>query len=560
MKRLFAALACALGALAIVGPAMAGVSVGVNDDAGKYSNGDAQFWQTMKQNGLKQNAVTVLWDETQPLTILDQSFLQKSLPAAQAAGIKVVFDVYPMHSQAFTKNGASPAQFGAFVKKLAQTFPQVTEYVVMNECNQTRFVNPQFDSSGNNQSAAICGAALAEGYDALKSVNPSIKVWGVGLSPRGNDNANATSNASTSPVNFLKALGAWYRQSGRSQPLMDGFDFHPYPIPQSLPFATGYADKENAAVSNLPRIYQAFYDGFKGTSQKTIGPGGLPVSLNEVGIQTDNSGKSGYTGNEVSGDANGGVRGDTATESFQASWYKQMLDYVACDPNIQAVNIFHLVDESDLGGWQSGLYYVGYQAKESASTVSQWISQTGGSCSGAQKAWTPTGDTTTPGGGTPTTNTPSPLTIALPSWAGSFFGPSSLTWPTFPGLTSLPSFIQPIFTQLGPMLQNVKLTVGLFYVGPYGSVSVRSISSAAVTAKAKPKPKAKAKTIVSKTVRVKKGKKATVALKLTKAQQKKLKAGYYKLVIDVKAVKGKAKGTLTSPTFFVGAGGKIAKK
>ena len=142
----------------------------------------------------------------------------------------------------------------------------------MNECNQTRFVNPQFDASGNNQSAAICGAALAEGYDALKSVDAAIKVWGVGLSPRGNDNANATSNASTSPVNFLKALGAWYRSSGRSQPLMDGFDFHPYPIPQSLPFATGYADQENAAVSNLPRIYQAFYDGFKGTSQKTIGP------------------------------------------------------------------------------------------------------------------------------------------------------------------------------------------------------------------------------------------------------------------------------------------------
>jgi hypothetical protein len=32
-----------------------------------------------------------------------------------------------------------------------------------------------------------------------------------------------------------------------------------------------------------------------------------------------------------------------------------MLNYVACDPSIKVVNLFHLVDESDLGGWQSGL-------------------------------------------------------------------------------------------------------------------------------------------------------------------------------------------------------------
>jgi hypothetical protein len=550
MKRIFAAFACVVGALAIAGPAFAGVSVGVNDDAGKYSNGDAQFWQTMKQNGLKQNAVTVLWDETQPTAILEQSFLDKSLPAAQAAGIKVVFDVYPMHSQAFTKNGATPAQFGDFLKKLAQRYPQVTEYVVMNECNQTRFVNPQFDANGANQSAAICGSALAAGYDALKSVNPNIFVWGVGLSPRGNDNASAVSNVSTSPVKFLAALGAWYKASGRSQPLMDGFDFHPYPIPQSLPFATGYADTDNAAVSNLPRIYQAFYDAFKGGSQKTIGPGGLPVSLNEVGVQTDNTGKSGYSGTEVSGDANGGVRGDTATEAFQSSWYLQMLNYVACDPNIKAVNIFHLVDESDLGGWQSGLYFVGYQAKQSASAVSQWISQTSGNCTGASKAWTPSGGDTTG----PTTGVPAgPTLFTLPAWVNSFFTTSAtFAWPNFTGLAFSPTFIRSIFQQIGPAMQDLDLTIRAIYVGPYVPSSDRDLSSATA--------KVKAKTIASKKVRIKKGKKPSFSFTLTKAQKKKLKPGYYKLAIDVKAVKGKRKGTLTSPAFYVGAGGKIVKK
>ena len=60
---------------------------------------------------------------------------------------------------------------------------------------------------------------------------------------------------------------------------MDGFDFHPYPTPQSLPFATGYAASNNASVTNLDRIYRAFYDAFNGTAQRTIGQqagGGCP--------------------------------------------------------------------------------------------------------------------------------------------------------------------------------------------------------------------------------------------------------------------------------------------
>ena len=91
-------------------------------------------------------------------------------------------------------------------------------------------------------------------------------------------------------MTFLHALGAWFKafavQTHRTAPLMDGFDYHPYPIPQSLPFAQGYTDPLDASVSNLPRIYQAFYDGFNGSPQKTIGQqagGGLKVSLNETG-------------------------------------------------------------------------------------------------------------------------------------------------------------------------------------------------------------------------------------------------------------------------------------
>ena len=118
-------------------------------------------------------------------------------------------------------------------RRSRETFPTVHQFIVMNECNQPLFVNPQWNSAGVNQSAAICGRALAGAYDALKVVSKSNFVWGVGLSPRGNDSPSAPSNSSTSPVTFLGALGTWFKafapKTHRTAPLMDGLDFHPVP-------------------------------------------------------------------------------------------------------------------------------------------------------------------------------------------------------------------------------------------------------------------------------------------------------------------------------------------
>src|SRR5581483_8459308 len=110
----------------------------------------------------------------------------------------------------------------------------------------------------------------------------------------------------------------------------------------------GYADPKEAGVANLPRIYEAFYQAFAGTPQRTIGQqrgGGLGVSLNETGVQTA-AARPGYVGIEVSGTGSGGVLGDYAGEGYQARWYRRMLDLLACDPNVRFVNIFHLVGEA----------------------------------------------------------------------------------------------------------------------------------------------------------------------------------------------------------------------
>jgi FG-GAP-like repeat len=398
--------------LLLAGAAKANVVVGVNDDAGRNAGQAGWFYPAMGAEGLRVDSITLRWDENAPDTVPDQDGMERALALAAMNGVTVELDLFPLHSQVFTgADRCAPSidpeacgdstriqQFAAWTAQVARTFPTVHQYVVMNECNQPLFVNPQWDQSGQNQSAAICGRALAASYDALKGVSSANFVWGVGLSPRGNDNPNAVSNSSTSPVMFLRALGAWFRafaaKTGRTTPLMDGLDFHPYPIPQSQPFAQGYASPNEATVSNLPRIYQAFYDGFNGTPQRTIGQqagGGLPLSLNEVGIQTDSTGKTGYVGTEVSANAAGGVVGATATEAYQASWYQQMLTLLACDPNVRIVNIYHLIDEAGLAGWQSGLYYVDRTAKASAPVVHDWIASTAGVCQGPARPWTPPG-------------------------------------------------------------------------------------------------------------------------------------------------------------------------
>jgi hypothetical protein len=415
MRGIVARLAAAGALLVLAGSASAtslpwsGLAVGVNDDAGKLDTVRDWFYPALAGEGMTVNTLTLTWDDYNPTAISGQTPVANAIAAAQANGITVELDLYPAHSQVFTGgrrckpskdpeacgNTAAIQQFAAWTALVAAAFPTVHEFVVMNECNQPLFVNPQWDASGQNQSAEICGRAIAAAYDALKAVDPTNFVWGVGLSPRGNDNAKAVTNSSTSPVRFVGYLGAWFRafaaKEHRTAPLMDGFDFHPYPVPQSLPFASGYPDRRDASVSNLSRIYAAFYSAFRGTPQRTIGQqsgGGLPVSLNETGVQTATPYGTGY-GTEASAGPAGGVVGQWGTQAFQAKWYVQMLSLVACDPNVRLVNIFHLLDEADLSGWQSGLFFSDETPKSSAAAVQSWLATTGARCQGTTTPWTP---------------------------------------------------------------------------------------------------------------------------------------------------------------------------
>jgi hypothetical protein len=393
VKRLLTVIALAVSACTIAGGAAGSPRFGVADDAGKYSDdGGAAVYKTLSDIGMTDNRMVVLWDASRPAEIVEKPFLDRALPVAEAHGIRVVFAVAPRRARSLTASRGAAPQFAAFLQKLAVTYPQVKDFIIGNEPNQPRFWQPQF-VRGRSVSGAAYERVLAMAYDGLKAVDPEIRVLGVGLSPRGNDRPHAKSNRSTSPVRFIRAMGAAYRASGRKKPIMDLFAFHSYPRFDRDPLTRGYA-WPNAGITNLDRIKQAVWDAFHGTAQPTFAESGetlaedapppLTFALDEVGwqVQIPRASRRAYKGRES-------VR--PTGESQQARIYSQIVDIAACDPAVDSLFFFHLIDENDLDRFQSGLVRADWTKRPSYFTVRTRIGQLttdeGIVCPGRRVAW-----------------------------------------------------------------------------------------------------------------------------------------------------------------------------
>jgi hypothetical protein len=371
-------LVVATAGLAIAGAAPA-ADVGANDDTGKWApDAGSVFFSQMAGLKLRQSVMTTRWVPSEPLTIQDQDALDRAIPEAERAGLRVALAVYPYPPREIEDGLARPAGFAAWLTAVAQRYPTVKQYVVMNEPNQPAFLRPQFRKNGANASAAIAGAFLASGYDALKAVDPTIRVIGLGLSPRGNDRPTAPNNVSTSPVRFLAALGAWYRTSGREKPLMDGLSFHPYPDRATDTLGRGYG-WPHAGFVDLGRIKQALWDAFRDTPQPTT-VSGLRLYLDEVGWQVNTEGLPGYSGLE-----NVAV----TDEESQAAIYSSLVRGVACDPHVAELNFFGFYDAVERNGFQAALHRVDGTPRASAESVQSAIAETELGCSVPTTAWYP---------------------------------------------------------------------------------------------------------------------------------------------------------------------------
>ena len=372
------ALLCASVALAGGGGARGGPIVfGANEDQPKYvEDHGAATYDQMSAIGMTENVISVTWDPAAEDALANRAAITSAIDAAATRGIRVVLALYPARARAVADGGA--AAFVDFCGQAAEAFPGASAFIVGNEPNQPRFWQPQFDSAGKQVSAAAFMTVLAGCYDRIHAAGK--QVVGVGLSPRGNDDPNAANNVSTSPVRFIAALGAAYRRSGRTAPLMDAFSFHPYPNVNSDTPLTGYR-WPNAGVPDLARIKQALWDAFAGTPQLDV-ERGLPLWLDEVGWQVDTTGNTAYTGTE---------NVPTIDEATQASYHAQVLRAAACDADVASVHLFHWVDEiSRDAGFQSGEVRADGQMRPVYAELGKAIADTQGGtrCPGTRVSWT----------------------------------------------------------------------------------------------------------------------------------------------------------------------------
>jgi hypothetical protein len=381
-RRTVCGLSALCAALAVAAPAAGDLQIGVVDDQAKGAAPERFFGQ-MSDIGLSEVRVTILWDPAEPLTIRDQPEIERLLPFAQARGIKVLFVLDLANPRAVGNSAAAAGRFAAFAAHVGRTFPSVRDIIVGNEPNQTRFWQPQYNANGSPAACVAYERLLAASYDALKRVDRSVNVIGVGLSPRGNDSPKAGNNVSRSPIRCLRDIGAAYRGSARRLPIMDELSFHPYPRSDRDPLLKGY-QWPNAGIPNLDRIKQAVWDAFNGTRQPTFAErrraGGLRFRLDEVGWQVRivASAAHAYEGVE---------NVPTTEEASQAQIYGGLIRYLACDPTVRSLLFFGLIDEPSLERWQAALVRADGTARPAYGAVKSTFAETGGRCVGSARPW-----------------------------------------------------------------------------------------------------------------------------------------------------------------------------
>ena len=382
--RVASVCACLLAALVFTSAASSTV-YGVADDAGKYAeDGGSSFFSTLNDLGMAENRVTVTWDPANPTTISDQAFLDRSIPKAVAHGIDVVFAIYPAKARGLADTPNGIQLFAQFAAKVAARYPQVTKIICLNEGNQTRFQQPQYDGSGNGVAGPMQEAAMAACYDAVKAVNPGIDVIGFGFAPRGNDDSTATSNVSHSPIRLLEEIGRAYRASGRALPIADDVSLHCYPNTNTDAPSIGFS-WPNVGCINLDRFKQAWWDVFHGTGQPVFQEAGdgagryVRAFIDESGYQASIPADKAnvYTGSE---------NVPAVSDQQQGDYYAQLIAWAACDPDVAELNFFHLIDESALPAMQTGIELADGTRRASYDVVKGAIAANQ-QCRGTEDAW-----------------------------------------------------------------------------------------------------------------------------------------------------------------------------
>ena len=374
----FFALVCAC--FAFTPSAQAAIGVGVADDTLLGNpDGGASFLGVMNDIGLRELRIPLTWDSRRPATIAHQTQIHALMPVATLRGMRVVFSVQTRNAGALTASPEAPAEFVAFMQKVARSYPTVRDIVVGNEPNQPRFWQPQFDARGRNVSARAYGAVLAASYDALKQVDPAAQCDRP--RPLLARQRQPARHPATSRPHRSSSFSSWALPTGRVAGRGRSWTSLPTTrIPGETrtrwPTASGgrtparrtsTASSRRSGTRFTARARETFEDG-------------LRVRLDEVGWQVavPRAALHAYFGVE-------NVK--PTTEATQASIYASLVRHAACDPHVDALMFFGLRDEPNLARWQAGLMRADGTPRPSYSSLKNVIARTGGKCVGRMRSW-----------------------------------------------------------------------------------------------------------------------------------------------------------------------------
>lgn len=302
--------------------------IGVDDDTVKWVSQPDDLLRDYRRLGIGAVRVWIPWQgETTP-TGVTATYLARAEGLA-ARHIRVVLAVFGFARDA-PLTAPARSRFCDFARQALASVPDVRDVVVWNEANGP-------DYWPRTAGATAYERLLARCWDALHAERPDVNVL----------DSTASHH---DPARFLRELGAAYRSSNRTRPLVDTFGHNPYPN-DSRESPEAHHTDGTLAEGDYGRLIETLRTAFAGTAQPLPGEGHTTVWYLEDGFQSvvPAAKHRFYTGSEN--------ETEPLSARGQAERLSQAVRLAACQPAVGAFFNFELMDESRLAGWQSGVLW-----------------------------------------------------------------------------------------------------------------------------------------------------------------------------------------------------------
>src|SRR5919204_1139476 len=299
--------------------------VGLDDDSVKWVAKPDGALASYRALGVGAVRLWIPWHGAARPRGVTTVYLQRA-EALASRGERVVLAIFGFARDA-PLGPRAQSRYCGFVVRALRAAPSIRDVVVWNEANGPLYWPPRAGATPYEHLLARC-------RDAVHALRPDATVLD-------------STSSHHDPVSFLRALGAAYRASGRTRPIVDAFGHNPYPLhsdePPGARHTGGFLGQGDYA-----RLVATLRAAFRGTRQPVDSiwylEDGFQSSVPTVRL-------AGYRGHET--------ERMLASPRGEADSLAAALRLAACQPRVKAFFNFERVDEWRLAGWQSGVLWSG---------------------------------------------------------------------------------------------------------------------------------------------------------------------------------------------------------